>query len=224
MQTYQHIGLVSGWGYDAHCWPEPPPSWQYSVHFFTWQDFLTMGDDELKAQLNNMDYWVGWSLGGLVLLDALTVGKLDAKKLLLLGATPRFCSQPDENWPGMAISELQRLKLAVARKPGAALSRFYRRFKLTPPTNFPQQAERLADPVGLDWLAEKDLRQDFMTLADRQAVSVWLGAQDSLINPQWLKWFKTVDVNYTVMAGMGHDWPQRSDLYYLLAQHLRSGD
>ena len=63
MQPHRNIGFVSGWGYDAHCWPKPPASWQNSIHFFPWHDFIAIGDDELKARFEHIDYWGGLVAG-----------------------------------------------------------------------------------------------------------------------------------------------------------------
>ena len=69
---------------------------------------------------------VGWSLGGMVSLEALTSdAPPPAAALVLVASTPRFCAAPDWAW-GQTPSALRALRTGLRRDPRAALAGFLR--------------------------------------------------------------------------------------------------
>lgn len=67
---------------------------------------------------------IGWSLGGIVALDALTSeSPPPAGMLVLVASTPRFCTTPDWPW-GQAPAALRALRAGLRRDPRRALRGF----------------------------------------------------------------------------------------------------
>lgn len=65
--------------------------------------------------------WLGWSLGGLVALEAARQGKVS--RLVLVNATPKFAQAPD--WePGLAPEVLAELARELVTEYRATLTRF----------------------------------------------------------------------------------------------------
>ncbi|MCL7745331.1 alpha/beta fold hydrolase [Guyparkeria hydrothermalis] len=175
------VGLVAGWSYPAAVFePLRRALADHAVSAFDWVSFAAgwLGEDVVRADEPEPSVWVGWSLGGVLLLEALRQGRIAPDRLVLVNATPRFLEAP--GWPGVPEAEWRGLRRAAARHPMAAVAAFRRRFAL------PDVAGRdpaLADVSGLDWLARLDLRA---FLADVSTpVECWLAQDDPLVPADW---------------------------------------
>ena len=217
-KSYPRIGLVSGWGYPSDCWPEPQPELAGAVQFFSWQSLLAPRATALAAKADDIEFWVGWSLGGSVLMHALAQQQIKARGLLLLSATPCFCQQAD-GWPGMAEAQLVALQHAVARNPTAALRQFYRAFALTPPPEYQSVPEQLANSVGLEFLRQQDLRAELTRLSQTTDVAVLTASDDPLVSPNWPE-HSDARLRWAVVPNQGHDWPQTPDCYRWMIEQL----
>lgn len=77
---------------------------------------------ELAQRVGEPAWWVGWSLGGQICLEALMAGA-PARGALLVAATPRFSAGVD--WPcGVDPAELAALRRTLDREPAAAVAAF----------------------------------------------------------------------------------------------------
>lgn len=134
--------------------------------------------------------WLGWSLGGLLALDAALRAPERISALILLTATPRFVRGPD--WPAaMAGSTLAQFHDALLADPAGTLDRFLalqvrgsdaarnclrtlrREIAQRPPPS-PEALE-----IGLDLLRDGDLRERMEQLSCQ---SLWLfGERDTLV-------------------------------------------
>ena len=89
---------LPGYGAAPEPAPDAPPDWPEDAH------------------------WVGWSLGGVLALDAVRRGRRP-RSLALLGAAPRMVRSGD--WPhAIEPAAFAAFADAVARDPAAALTRF----------------------------------------------------------------------------------------------------
>jgi pimeloyl-[acyl-carrier protein] methyl ester esterase len=138
--------------------------------------------------------WLGWSLGGQLLLAA--ARHRAPAGLCLLSASPRFCAGPD--WPhGVAPALLRAMREALPADPQRVLARFLgllagagrdsrlavRQLKQTV-TEAP--IDRAALAAGLAALAELDLREALPTL---DVPTRWVsGGQDPLVPPEAVAW------------------------------------
>lgn len=128
--TGADLVLVHGWGLHGGIWGElpaqlardfrvstvdlpghgrsPPPEQAIRLSSIT---------DMIVERIGNSAIWIGWSLGGLVALDAARRHAESVAKLVLIGTTPKFVQTP--GWPS-----------AMARKVfadfGASLASDYR--------------------------------------------------------------------------------------------------
>ena len=109
---------------------------------------------------------VGWSLGGILALDALTAAVPPAVSgLVMISSTPRFCAAP--HWPwGQTTSALRTLRAGLRRDPRAALLGFLSACAAPGPVDGEAQQslidEALAQGLqqlaaGLDYLGTADL-------------------------------------------------------------------
>jgi pimeloyl-[acyl-carrier protein] methyl ester esterase len=134
--------------------------------------------------------WLGWSLGGLLAVEAALREPGRVRALALMATTPRFLRGPD--WPcGLAPDTLSRFRAALADDPAATLRRFLalqvrgdegardllrvlRRRLASAPAPVPA-----ALAAGLRLLAETDHRRRLGAL---RMPTLWiLGTRDTLV-------------------------------------------
>lgn len=146
--------------------------------------------DACLAQAPDKAIWLGWSLGGLVALQAARQAPKRVKALILIGCTPRFTQAVD--WRlAMAQETFDQFHSNLLADQKATQQRF-----LTLQTRCSDQAPRVlkqlrqmlkaapaADPealrVGLELLRDEDLRGP---LPDIRQPALWLlGERDTLV-------------------------------------------
>jgi len=134
--------------------------------------------------------WVGWSLGGLLALQAALLAPAQVERLCLVTATPSFVQHAD--WPlAMPAATFDQFAGALLDDPGATLKRFLGlqvRGADDARTTLRTLSDALAqrpDPqprgleLGLQLLQEGDLRA---RLGQLQTASHWLfGERDTLV-------------------------------------------
>jgi len=142
------------------------------------------------AQAPEHAVWLGWSLGGLVALQAARQATARVAGLVLMTTTPRFIQAAD--WrPAMPEQTLSEFHDALMAEPAATLERFLA-LQVRGSDDARGTLRRLRaalaarpgpDPAalraGLNLLAEEDLRGP---LPDIQAPALWLfGSRDTLV-------------------------------------------
>lgn len=133
--------------------------------------------------------WLGWSLGGMVALEAAACRPQRVSRLVLMASNPRFVAAPD--WPGMDAAVLERFAADLAEDYRATLQRFLalvargadseagglralrRRFA----AGEPPDADALQ--AGLQILRDTDLRPELGRLA--MPTLAVLGERDMLV-------------------------------------------
>ncbi|MFO7808403.1 hypothetical protein [Guyparkeria sp.] len=179
------VGLVAGWSFPASVFD--PLVRQLRGDGVVALDWATFSADWLGAErqahaapIPGPAVWVGWSLGGSLLLEAVSRGRIRPTRLVLIQATPRFLAE--DGWPGVCRGDWQGLRRAAERQPLSAAAAFRRRFELP---SEPVSNTRLADTEGLDWLARLDLRDQLASIA--VPVDIWLAPDDPLVSVDWPK-------------------------------------
>jgi len=130
---------------------------------------------------------VGWSLGGMLLVETLaTRGALPAAHLVLVGVAPVFCRRPDHPW-GQPPGAVRAMRRALRSDSGKVLRDFAARC-LAPgeETYRPEVAGLFSGggpesdlARGLDYLLNADLRPLLPKLAG--AVTIVQGEQDRIV-------------------------------------------
>ena len=154
------------------------------------QDSLTAWADACLDAAPERAVWLGWSLGGLVALEAALRAPQRVAGLILLTATPRFVQGPD--WPSATpAGTFTGFRDALLADPGATLDRFLAlqvrgsdAARDTLRTLRRELAHRPAPDtaalsLGLKLLRETDLRDRLGALA---CPTLWLfGERDTLV-------------------------------------------
>lgn len=144
------------------------------------------------AELSAPAFWVGWSLGAQVALEAALGDAARCSGVVLIAMSPRFID--DGDWRGVSPAELRALGVAARRDPAAAVRGFRRRLcaRGVEARALKQQLANAATPgdqalsSGLACLRDADYRWVLDGLA---VPSLWLGgALDPLIPPESLEW------------------------------------
>lgn len=135
--------------------------------------------------------WLGWSLGGTVVLEMWRQG-VPMKALILVAATPRFCATDD--WSAAVPSrELEALENALTNRRKATVKRFRSNLGKVSAADqkavrCPERATQAGLAAGLAALAQADLRFTLDDLRYQQVPSLWLGGgNDPLIPGQAIK-------------------------------------
>ncbi|MGD9126266.1 MAG: alpha/beta fold hydrolase [Planctomycetia bacterium] len=193
-QTEPHLYLIGGWGSDSCVWQpalehlrDAPLTfsvvdWQEVLHDSQTLDRLLLAAQESEAAPRPI-LLVGWSLGGMLALEA-TLRHLDVVQgLLLIGSTARMCEAPD--YPGVDPRMIRAMKRKLRTNPTGVLHDFaelcftnLETGQVTDPEAceaYFRQSESCDDAslaAGLDYLLETDLREAAEMLAEEGACEV----------------------------------------------------
>lgn len=204
MTSQTGLVLLHGWGMNSAVWEALPEGLgagrgRYPIDlpghggqpFDRAQTSLPAWADACLARAPERAVWVGWSLGGLVALQAARQAPARVAALVLITATPRFVQAVD--WrAAMPARTLVQFHDGLLADPAGTLERFLalqvRGSDLARATLRHLRAELAARPpadpaalaAGLDLLAEGDLRGP---LPDIAAPTLWLFGQRDLLVP-----------------------------------------
>lgn len=187
----KHLVLLHGWAADRRIWSRQHPLEQGQVRLWTpdlaqWQAawLLTYLQDVEPAQT----VLVGWSLGGMLALEACARG-FRPRALVLIAACASFCRRPDYalGWPAAVVRGMrQRLKA----QPKQVVQDFYQRLLAAGEQDWQEPLTALLPrgldaswlASGLDYLQHTDLRPRLGQVAAGQIVVVQ-GAADRILEP-----------------------------------------
>ena len=164
------------------------------------------------AAVNRPAHWVGWSLGGLVALEAARRAPDRVTRLTLMAATPRMVAGSD--WPGIDPAELAAFQRALQTDVQAT----HRRFLALQARGCPGGRtvlralhaaaaadglpERPALEAGLAVLRDTDLRDALPELSC--TVDLILGDRDALVPCAAGTAMRARGVSVRVVPGAGH--------------------
>ncbi|WP_133512743.1 pimeloyl-ACP methyl ester esterase BioH [Candidatus Thiosymbion oneisti] len=195
--------LIHGWGMNAAVWEGLPTSltdgrrqWQIELPghgaspFDPRHDSRAAWADACLESAPERAVWIGWSLGGLIALEAALQAPERIQALVLLTTTPRFVRAPD--WPAaMDADVLAQFHDGLLADPPGTLERFLalqvmgsEAARNTLRTLRRELAHRPAPlpaalALGLDLLRDTDLRGRIGALA---CPTLWLfGRRDTLV-------------------------------------------
>jgi pimeloyl-[acyl-carrier protein] methyl ester esterase len=198
----ENLVLLHGWGMNAGVWQPVLPILQqhYRVtlielpgHGASAPLAANRLNDWAQACLDvapEQAHWLGWSLGGLLTIQAALQAPQRVTALSLLTATPRFV-QADDWQAAMPTETFQQFSRALNDNPSLTLKRFLSlQVKGSPQTQETLRdlnqalaqrpsASRQGLQVGLELLLKGDLRAHLANLLS--PVRVLLGGHDTLV-------------------------------------------
>jgi pimeloyl-ACP methyl ester carboxylesterase len=161
--------LLHGWGSMGEVWQPQAAHFQDRITVLTptipvWEaDWLS---EYLRTLPLKECVLLGWSLGGMLLLEALSRRRSDPiGGLVLVGVAPVFTRRPDYPW-GQPPAVVRAMRRGVKDNPGQVLDEFARQCLAPGEAAYYSQAQTaFASPpafgtltAGLDYLLGRDLR------------------------------------------------------------------
>ena len=172
--------MISGWAHPAESLA--PLAEKLSARFAV--EVRSATEQMEQENLPEVDFIVGHSLGGLLVLEHLPAS---CKKLVLLSSSARFCATSD--YPcGVQERVLKRMIQQFKRQPEAVLSAFFAQVhhpaspqNLSPCSASPEQLLS-----GLEYLLQADLRERISSI--NLPVLLLHGTQDAIIPISASEW------------------------------------
>jgi pimeloyl-[acyl-carrier protein] methyl ester esterase len=154
---------------------------------------------------------VGWSLGGMLLLETLSREPLTPAGLVLVGTPASFCQRPDHPW-GQPQAVVRGLRRTVRQDSRRALTEFATLCLAPGEANFQEELLQEFQPrqngadltAGLDYLLNTDLRPQLSRVW--AGVLVLQGDQDAIVPPAQTEVLRQFLKNARVVefCGAGH--------------------
>lgn len=155
---------------------------------------------------------LGWSMGGLISLEAALADPAKVAGIIFISSTARFCS--DENYPqGIPERDIRALAAAVRKNPDTVLTRFFSEVEAPAESDPESLKARVQDAVapgldeltrGLRYLQTIDLRRAARTL--HVPAFVIHGTEDRIIPWQAGQWLieNLPGAQGSIMDDVGH--------------------
>jgi pimeloyl-[acyl-carrier protein] methyl ester esterase len=214
----KYLILLHGWGASGRIWQRQVEAFgdRYTV--------LTPRISEWNAAWLT-DFWsglpeidpresilVGWSLGGMLLLEALAQGAgLAPAATVLVGVAPVFCQRPGHPW-GQSVASVRAMRLGLRSDPARVLTDFLASCLAPGEESFRDEAaagfDFTADPAhlaqGLDYLRDKDLGSLLWHIPG--PVAIVQGEQDGIVDPAQAQFLQEhlPGSSLHILPGAGH--------------------
>jgi pimeloyl-[acyl-carrier protein] methyl ester esterase len=154
---------------------------------------------------------VGWSLGGMLLLEALGQGLVRPGGLVLVATPASFCARPDHPC-GQPRAVVRALRRTVREDPHRGLADFAGRCLAPGEVNFQEEILQDFQPqengadlaAGLDYLINTDLRPKLSRIPSRALIIQ--GDQDNIVPPAQAEALRhyLIDARMVRIPGAGH--------------------
>jgi pimeloyl-[acyl-carrier protein] methyl ester esterase len=209
-----HVVMLHGWGAAGSVWRRQIKAFKgaCTVHAPTlsrWEA-AWVGDFLGKMPLSHT-VAVGWSLGGMLLLEALIKSQEKPAGLILVGVPADFCRSEDHPW-GQHPAAVRAMRRALKHAASQVLEDFARGCLAPEEAGFGDEVKALfqADmteahlAAGLDYLLTTDLRARLPELAARPVIVQ--GEEDSIVSLKQAHFLNEHLPNSRLitLAGAGH--------------------
>lgn len=210
-----HLGLISGWAHDADYLAPLADrlSATHRVHQAAVGDWAPNFVDGLIKWVGTFPEGdvclIGWSMGALVVLDALSSMQLSTVTCaVLLNGTARFTET--EGYPfGWSATHIRAMQRGLKSRPQATLRSFFELVNGHPTNNAQNAMSQGVDVLttGLAYLKDTDVREFLKNI--QQPVLCWHGANDRVIPVGASQWLSHALPHATVAVHpqAGHDGP-----------------
>lgn len=229
--------LLHGWGADAAVWVRQAQAFQarLQVQAPDIQDWdpAWLADYLQKFTLPDC-LLVGWSLGGMLLLEALSRQPASVGGLVLVGVAPVFCSRPDHPW-GQQAAAVRAMRRALRSDPRKVLQDFARNClspteeafqeEVTPLFTAGHEPNESHLAAGLDYLLRRDLRP--LLPNSTGPATIIQGGGDRIVPPEQARFLHEhlPGSSLRLLPGAGHlpFWTQAGRFNAILENILRGG-
>ena len=226
--------FLHGWGADGSVWHKQAQAFQ--EQFEVQAPTIPAWDPAwLAAYLQNYSLpdclLVGWSLGGMLLLELLAKHPASVGGLVLVGVAPVFCSQPDHPW-GQPPAAVRAMRRALKSNPQKVLRDFAGSCLSSAEEAYQAQVVPLfagangSDlTAGLDYLLNRDLRPLLSGLP--AAPTIIQGDQDRIVPPEQARFLQEhlPGSKLRLFSGAGHlpFWTQTGRFNEILEEMIVGG-
>lgn len=191
----KHLVLLHGWGASEGIWQRQVEAFEekYTVLAPRIQEWSAAWLEEYLTRLPlRASVLVGWSLGGMLLVEALSqMTGPAAAATVLVGVAPVFCQRPGHPW-GQPVASVRAMRFGLRSDPTRVLTSFLASCLAPGEESFRDEAaagfDFTADPAnlalltqGLDYLRDKDLGGLLPNLPG--PVAIIQGQQDGIVDP-----------------------------------------
>jgi pimeloyl-[acyl-carrier protein] methyl ester esterase len=208
--------LLHGWGAQPHCWQRQMQElWGQEVNILTpafpaWDpDWLA---DYLEALPLADTAVVGWSLGGMLLMEALSAANLKPAAVILVATPVVFCQKPDHPW-GQPAAAVRAMRRGIQQNSRRVLQDFAQACLAPGETAWLSEVLPLFDPnqassaflaSGLDYILTRDLRPLLPSLP--AGIDLIHGSQDNIVPFRQALFLhqRLPNSRLQVLAGAGH--------------------
>ncbi len=205
--------LLHGWGADGRVWRHQAAAFGARLQVLT-PTLAAWEAGWLADYLGHLDLpsaaLVGWSLGGMLLLEALPRLPASPGRLLLVGAAAAFCARPD--FPaGQPAAAVRAMRRGLGRDPEAVLRDFARRCLAPGEAEFLPEAAGYFPPAdtaylaaGLDYLLHQDFRKRLQEVPG--APVIVHGTDDLIVAPAQARFLQEQipGARLRLLEGAGH--------------------
>jgi pimeloyl-ACP methyl ester carboxylesterase len=207
--------FLHGWGATGHIWRcqaealAGPGMTVLTPTFPAWEVSWLVG--YLRQLPLAETLVVGWSLGGMLLLEALSQGSITPGGLVVVATPVSFCARPDYPW-GQPQAVVRALRRGVRQDPRRGLADFAGRCLAEGEADFREKIVQDFQPRedgadlagGLDYLLNADLRPQMPGIS--AGALIIQGGEDTIVPPDQAeilaKYLK--DSRVVRLAGAGH--------------------
>jgi pimeloyl-ACP methyl ester carboxylesterase len=184
--------FLHGWGTDGNIWRRQVEAFSgkgftvLTPTFPVWEVSWLTG--YLQELLLDESILVGWSLGGMLLLEALARESFEPAGLVLVATPASFCQRPHHPW-GLPPSVVRALRRAVRTDSRLGLADFATLCLASRETNFQEEFLQDFQPrangadlaSGLDYLLNTDLRSQISRVP--AGALIIQGERDDIVPP-----------------------------------------
>jgi pimeloyl-[acyl-carrier protein] methyl ester esterase len=189
--SLRNLILLHGWATDSRIWDKQRAALEDRAHLWT-PDLPVWEAAWLGEKLQGFDpaetILVGWSLGGMLALEAVAAG-FRPRALITISACASFCRRPDYGL-GVSPAVVRGMRQRLKTEPGQVVQEFYQQLLAPAEVQWQESLQNLLPQGqdqgwlanGLDYLRTQDLRKALPEVT-AQSLLIVHGDRDRIAAP-----------------------------------------